>query len=45
MLHFHDVSDRPVEMVCDEGYLLLQPVEAVAIDPPGEGLSVISNSW
>lgn len=34
MLHIHNVQARPVKMVGNIGYLLMQAVEGVAYDPP-----------
>ena len=34
MLHIHDLSMAPVEVVCDEGYLLVDLIEGVAHYPP-----------
>jgi len=30
MLHIHDFRAAPVKVICDEGYLLVQPIEGVA---------------
>ena len=35
VLHLQDVPERPVEIVGDVSYLLVQLLEGVAYDPPG----------
>ena len=35
MVHGHDIIVRPVEMIGNEGYLLIDPFRGVASYPPG----------
>ena len=44
MLEVEDVRERPVEVISDEGYLLVQRPEGVAGYPPTP-LSSTVNSW
>lgn len=42
MFHVHHQVARPMEVICDIGYLLMQAVQGVAYDPPR---SARSNSY
>src|SRR3972149_414062 len=43
VFHIDDLIKRPVEVICDKGYLLVQPVEGVAYYSP-RGSASASNS-
>ena len=44
MLQFHDLTERPVEVIGDVGYLLVESIERVARYPPPERPRSTSNS-
>src|SRR5690349_19128840 len=44
VLELHDFGERPVEVVGDEGYLLVELFEGVASDSPGP-FSRSSSNW
>ncbi len=45
VLEGQDLVQRPVEVVGDVGYLLEQPVEGVAYDPPRRTTSTSNSCW
>lgn|GEM_PF-3274604 len=44
VLQREDVVERPVQVVRDVGYLLVEPLKGVAYDSP-EGMNSTSNEW
>ena len=44
VLQLHDLFQRPVEVVGDEGYLLVELFEGVAYDSPGEPTSMSTSN-
>jgi len=44
MFQFEDLLERPVEVISDVGYLLVQLLEGVAAYSPGQ-LSSTSKTW
>jgi hypothetical protein len=45
VLKVHDILSRPVKVIGDIGYLLVQAIEGVAYDPPRSVRSTSISDW
>ena len=45
VLHLKKILRLPVEIVREIGYLLMNPVEGVAYDPPGSACAPLGSTW